>query len=235
MDDRTARPARRIAPETIFAELRDRICLLVYPPGTRLREGALATEFGVSRTPIREILQRLAYLGLVEVRNGVGTIVTELDREEIVELYRMRLKLAELIGEMSPRPVTPAQIRAVEALHARARALESRFDAREYWRINHEMHFIIGAIIGNAGLRRMWDQFYFQVARVWYGVIRELGSETGRMLAAEIGDVLRAMRENDAAAIGFVQRNYIAYGLKRVLAQLGGPGEAAPARGAAAR
>lgn len=224
----TARPAnrvRRIAPEAIQAEIRDRICLLAYPPGTVLREGALATEFGVSRTPIREILQRLAYMGLVEVHNGVGTIVTELDRDEIVELYRMRIKLAELIGEMSPRPITREQIRSAETLLQRARNLEVRFDAREYWRINHEMHFMIGAIIGNAGLRRMWDQFYFQVARVWYGVIRELGPETARMLVNEIEEVLRAMRENDAAAIGFVQRNYIAFGLKRVLAQL--PAEAA--------
>lgn len=219
----TAHPAngaRRIAPEAIQAEIRDRICLLAYPPGTVLREGALATEFGVSRTPIREILQRLAYMGLVEVRNGVGTIVTELDRDEIVELYRMRIKLAELIGEMSPRPITRAQIHSTEILLQRAHNLEVRFDAREYWRINHEMHFMIGTIIGNAGLRRIWDQFYFQVARVWYGVIRELGPETARMLVNEIEEVLRAMRENDPAAIGFVQRNYIAFGLKRVLAQL---------------
>ena len=219
----TARPAnevRRIAPETIQAEIRDRICLLAYPPGTVLREGALAIEFGVSRTPIREILQCLAYMGLVEVHNGVGTIVTELDRDEIVELYRMRIKLAELIGEMSPRPITRAQIHSTEILLQRAHNLEVRFDAREYWRINHEMHFMIGTIIGNAGLRRIWDQFYFQVARVWYGVIRELGPETARMLVNEIEEVLRAMRENDPAAIGFVQRNYIAFGLKRVLAQL---------------
>jgi DNA-binding GntR family transcriptional regulator len=232
MPQGAARPVRRADPETIYAEIRDRICLLVYPPGTRLREGALAAEFGVSRTPIREILQRLAFLGLVEVRNGVGTIVTELDRTEIVDLYRMRLKVAELIGEMSPRPVTPDQIRDVGALLVRARALEGHFDAREYWQINHRMHFIIGAIIGNAGLRRMWDQFYFQVARVWYGVIRELGPETARMLVEEIGDVMRAMRENDAAAIGFIQRNYIAYGLKRVLAGRGDGTVTAPDRSA---
>ncbi|MEX2201512.1 MAG: GntR family transcriptional regulator [Dongiaceae bacterium] len=232
MPQDTARPVRRADPETIYAEIRDRICLLVYPPGTRLREGALAAEFGVSRTPIRETLQRLAFLGLVEVRNGVGTIVTELDRSEIVDLYRMRLKVAELIGEMSPRPVTADQIRDVGALLVRARALEGRFDAREYWQINHRMHFIIGAIIGNAGLRRMWDQFYFQIARVWYGVIRELGPETARMLVEEIGDVLRAMRENDAAAIGFIQRNYIAYGLKRVLAEYGDASASGPDIGA---
>jgi DNA-binding GntR family transcriptional regulator len=215
------RPARRADLDAIHDEIRDRICLLVYPPGTLLREAELGAEFGLSRTPIREILQRLAFAGLVEVRNGVGTIVTDLDRAEMIEIYRMRLKVAELIGEMSPRPVTDEQIRAAEALLARARALETRFDLREYWRINHDMHFIIGAIIGNAGLRRMWDQFYFQVARVWYGVTRDTGLETGRMLVAEIAEMIRAMRENDAAAIGYIQRNYIAYGLRRVLASVG--------------
>lgn len=218
---RKVRPGRRLDLDAIHAEIRDRICLLVYPPGTRLREGALADEFGISRTPIREILQRLALAGLVEVRNGVGTIVTALDSQEILELYEMRLKVAELIGKMSPRPITEAQIYEAEALLARARAIESRFDIREYWRINHEMHFMIGAIIGNVGLRRMWDQFYFQIARVWYGVTRELGPEMGRMLVAEITDVIRAMRENDAAAIGYIQRNYIAYGLRRVLVHFG--------------
>lgn len=219
------RPARRADLDAIHDEIRDRICLLDYPPGTLLREAELGAEFGLSRTPIREILQRLAFAGLVEVRNGVGTIVTDLDRAEMIEIYRMRLKVAELIGEMSPRPVTDEQIRAAEALLARARALETRFDLREYWRINHDMHFIIGAIIGNAGLRRMWDQFYFQVARVWYGVTRETGLETGRMLVAEIAEMIRAMREDDAAAIGFIQRNYIAYGLRRVLASVGPAGD----------
>jgi DNA-binding GntR family transcriptional regulator len=47
-----------------------------------LHEGTLAAEFGVSRTPIRQVLQKLAYERLVETRSGVGTIVARLDPEE---------------------------------------------------------------------------------------------------------------------------------------------------------
>ncbi len=69
----------RLSADEIHATLRDRICLLEYAPGSLLREALLAEEFGVSRTPIREILQRLAQEGLVSTRNGVGTLVRPLD------------------------------------------------------------------------------------------------------------------------------------------------------------
>ncbi len=71
--------SKRVPSERIYSEVRDRICLLAYPPGTVLREGELALEFGVSRTPIREVLHRLSFDGLVAAKNGVGSIVTSLD------------------------------------------------------------------------------------------------------------------------------------------------------------
>ena len=52
-------PTARDRFERLHAELRDRICLLEYAPGTRLSEEALAAEFGVSRTPLRRVLGRL--------------------------------------------------------------------------------------------------------------------------------------------------------------------------------
>ncbi len=215
---RTTKSVKRLRLDAIHDELRDRICLLDYPPGTLLREGELAAEFGISRTPIREILQRLAFAGLVEARNGVGTIVTTFDFAELKDIYEMRIKIAELIGQLSPRGCQPEHIRSVEALLTRARALRDQFDIREYWRINHEMHFIVSDLIGNAALRQMWDLFYFQVARIWYDVARITASKVADSLCRELEDVLGAMRENDVAAIGFIQRNYIAYGLRHVKA-----------------
>src|SRR5262245_15473719 len=132
--------ARRISPEEIHGTIRDRICLLEYEPGSLLREAALATEFGVSRTPIREILQKLAQEGLVESRNGVGTLVKPLDFKEIEDIYEMRLRIAPLIGELSPKPVQATHIAQTEALLARARNLAVSFDLGEYWTINHDLH-----------------------------------------------------------------------------------------------
>ncbi|MBT9384124.1 GntR family transcriptional regulator [Pseudooceanicola sp. CBS1P-1] len=62
----------------IAATIRERICLTRGDDIMLLHEGQLATEFGVSRTPVRQVLQMLAYERLVETRSGVGTIVTPL-------------------------------------------------------------------------------------------------------------------------------------------------------------
>ena len=107
----------------IAAELRNRICMMQSATETiTLHEGALATEFGVSRTPIRQVLQKLAYERLVEARSGVGTFVSPLnpdnrDRdvlvlkalfeaaaicgrgEDVSPLLRERLVVAEAISE----------------------------------------------------------------------------------------------------------------------------------------
>ena len=215
MDDKN----ERIPATTIFETLRDRICLLEYPPGTLLREAALAREFGVSRTPIRAVLQRLSHLGLIESRDGVGTIVTDPTFQEIREIYQMRIRLAELIGTMAPHPFRPEHGQALEHLQLRAAALQEHFDIREYWHINHDLHFLIARTIGNSALRQMWDHLYFQAARMWYQHARSDPEGVAMSLAAELAEVGRAIEENDATALGYIQRNHIAYGLARLAAE----------------
>ena len=96
------RPLARERFERIYRTLRDRICLLEYPPGTRLSEEELAEEFAISRTPVRRVLARLEAEGLVEARHGVGTIVTDVELEALAQVYQLRLELAVLIGRLSP-------------------------------------------------------------------------------------------------------------------------------------
>lgn len=207
---------QRPSADDIFATLRNRICLLDYPPGTVLREADIAAEFGVSRTPIRAVLQKLAHSGLIDSRDGVGTIVTDLTLSEVRDIYRMRLKIAELIGQMDPLPLNGEQRDAVEALQRRAGKLSKTFKIEAYWQINHDLHFLISAIIGNSALRQMWDHFYFQAARIWYQHARSDPSGVAASLIDELDEVHRAICENDPLALGYVQRNYIAYGLSRL-------------------
>jgi len=74
-----------------------------------LHEGVLATEFGVSRTPIRQVLQKLAYERLVETRSGVGTIVSPLDpdrRTRDTQVLRAMFLAAASCSEGMAVPVT---------------------------------------------------------------------------------------------------------------------------------
>src|SRR5574338_1234716 len=71
----------------IYEVLHQRIATRQYIPGSRLTEAEIAAEFEVSRTPVRQALHRLAVEGLVEVKNGVGIRVTEVDDAELRDIY----------------------------------------------------------------------------------------------------------------------------------------------------
>src|SRR3954447_1938123 len=133
---RTLPTAARMRFERIYNEIRDRICLLRYPPGHTLGESELAREFGISRTPMRRVLQRLEYEGLVESRQGIGTIVTLIDLEELREIDALRMKLAEISGEMMPLPRTRADIDRMKQLQERCRKIRPRVDLGEFGLLN---------------------------------------------------------------------------------------------------
>ena len=114
------RPSARARSERIYRTLRDRICLLDYPPGARLSEEELAAEFAISRTPLRKVLARLESEGLVGSVHGVGTIVTDVDIEALAQVYRLRMELAPLLGKLAPIPRAPEDLDRIRAMIASA-------------------------------------------------------------------------------------------------------------------
>ena len=69
----------------LITEIRRRIIAGEIQPGVNISELALAEEFGVSRTPVRETFKQLQTEGLIEIRPRVGTFVTTPSRREITE------------------------------------------------------------------------------------------------------------------------------------------------------
>ena len=70
--------------------IRDRILSFAFLPDSKLVETRLGEEIGVSRTPVREALRRLAEEGLVEIRPGRSAVVTPLELNDIREVYFLR-------------------------------------------------------------------------------------------------------------------------------------------------
>ncbi|MDW3223838.1 MAG: GntR family transcriptional regulator [Paracoccaceae bacterium] len=206
--------------ETIQTEIVQRICFLDYIPGDQLKEAELAAEFGVSRTPVRDAISRISHLGLVETRNGVGTVVVALSATKIRHVYDMRLELAALIGTMSPRAITETDCDTGQTLLRQAKALQDTFDPRRYIEINHALHVLITSLIGNGTLKSFWWQTYCQAASTWYRTSNQRGAEMALALVAELNDINTALERRDTAAIGYIQRTHIGYGYQRIKAHL---------------
>ena len=81
----------------------------IYKPSDRLVESDLAERFGVSRTPIREALQRLETQSLLE-RDGRSLIVASLDHNQMAELYVVRRELEGLAAKLAARHATEEEI-----------------------------------------------------------------------------------------------------------------------------
>ena len=230
MDDRSApltagTAGQKMDATAIQKELLKRICMLHYQPGDQLKEAELAREFGVSRTPIRDALNRISHLGMIESRNGVGTVVVGLTAEQIRHVYEMRLELSCLIGKLSPTLPTAAHLIALQRLVERARVLEGAFNGQEYILINHELHEMIASMIGNHSLRSMWLQTYIQAASTWYLVARGREAEVTDALLEELTDLVNAVRHADIEAVGYIQRIHINYGFAKIKEFFGPDGD----------
>ncbi|CUX80834.1 MAG: transcriptional regulator, GntR family [Roseibaca calidilacus] len=87
----------------------------VYKPGDRLVESELADRFGVSRTPIREALQRLETQSLL-TRDGRSLIVASLDHNQLAELYVVRSELEGLAARLAARHATDEEVRLLRSM-----------------------------------------------------------------------------------------------------------------------
>lgn len=115
----------------------DAIDMGVFKPGDRLVESDLAERFGVSRTPIREALQRLETQSLLE-RDGRSLIVASLTHSQMAELYVVRRELEGLAARLAARHATNEEIRVLREMVSDDDALIN--DPQALSRANRRFH-----------------------------------------------------------------------------------------------
>lgn len=109
----------------------------IYRPGDRLVESELADRLGVSRTPVREALQRLETQSLL-ARDGRSLIVASLDHNQLSELYVVRAELEGLAARLAARHATPEEVRVLRDMVEADRALLN--DPKALSRANRRFH-----------------------------------------------------------------------------------------------
>ncbi|WP_420343772.1 GntR family transcriptional regulator [Paenirhodobacter sp.] len=87
----------------------------VYRPGDRLVESELAERLGVSRTPVREALQRLETQSML-ARDGRSLIVASLDHNQLAELYVVRAELEALAAGLAAKHAAPEEVQVLQEM-----------------------------------------------------------------------------------------------------------------------
>jgi len=204
--------------DSLYRTLRSRICLLDYEPGTRLSEVALAKEFGVSRTPIRRVLGRLELEGLVEIRHGVGTQVTDIDFGYLCDVYELRMELASQLGLMSPQPPTAELLQRVRDTLTRASAVaEAESPRRLFAQANIEFFEALMELVGNRALREVLAMLFYRSSRMWPYLMREeVIAMEAELFCNEIRETIQLIESGQLVALGNLRRRHIAMALQRL-------------------
>ena len=105
------------AQDLVLTSMREAILSAALPPGTRLRQEKLAELFGTSRIPVREALRALEYEGLVTSMPRRGFTVTELDADDIEEVYDLRILLESHAVRLAVPLITDEDLKELEDLY----------------------------------------------------------------------------------------------------------------------
>jgi len=114
-----------------------------FPPGMRLDEMALAQEFGVSRTPIRETLIQLSSSGLVDLRPRRGAIVTDVSPHRLCEMFEVMAELEGMCARLAARRITADEQAELLAAHAACQRARDSASSDAYFVHNETFHQII--------------------------------------------------------------------------------------------
>ena len=168
--------------------------------GKRLDETELSNFYGVSRTPVREALQRLAESGLAEHLPRRGTFVRSPSLSQLVEMFEVMAELECMAIRLAARRATSNDIDALEKDNETCRAAVAANDTKKYYEINARLHGRIYQMSGNSFLaneaRRLHDRLrpFRRLQLRVRGRMEESMAEHDIILAAlRDGDANRAM------------------------------------------
>ena len=216
MTDRNAESARLTKSE-IYREIRQRICLLDYPPGDRLNERELALEFSISRTPMRDVMQRLEHDGLIDSKHGRGTVVTTINLDKVREIYLIRIRLADAIGDLHPILVTDEHLENIRQIERECFTLLENPSKRQFAIVNISYNSFLHSLPGNETIRKINDNLFFQSARFWFLLLDDLDfKEEGFKLMEEVKMCRQVLELNDIRLLASIHKTRLKDVLSRV-------------------
>jgi len=205
----------QIASQDIYATLFDRIVSGELAAGTRLKEIALADEFGLSRTPVRDALRQLTGDGLAEIVPAQGARVVSFGADDIEDVYDIRMALELLALDLNGDSL---KLQPLTELRERLRKANQHNDLAEHAEIDALLHRHVVESTGRRYLLRVFDEMGRLMQRFRYLGFRDVA--VLKRAVAEHEAFLEALLVRDVAKARQVIEAHIRNSKLSALAQL---------------
>ena len=213
--DVTSRPS--VLPDHIYASLKHRILTCALLPNQRILEEEMAREFRVSRTPLREALNRLAHEALLVLAPYRGYAVAPLTRQSIRELFEVRLINEPEAAALSAARADPADLETVRT-SAELRYIPGDPQSYiDYLRANSAFHLALAKASGNTRLEGIIMSALDQEQRAEYLVLDAGLPINTEDATNEHWHIYEAVRAKDADAARGLMRNHIERSARRII------------------
>ena len=203
-----ARPDRQLVTDWVYEEIRGAIVDLRLEPGAPLREAAIATQLGVSKTPVREALGRLEQEGLVEATSFKGAVVSDYSERDLQEIYELRELLEGVAVRAAATEADDATLAALHEVIERSRAARDTDDLVLLAELLGRFDQIIFEQVENARIRNLIETLRAHLTRI--GKLTE--EIPGRVEASveEHAAIVEAIARGDADEAERAMRVHIA-------------------------
>lgn len=142
--------------DVVAERLRQGIVEGLLEPGVRLNERVLCELMGVSRTPMREAIKKLAGEGLIRLEPNKGAVVARLTPDEVAAAFEVIASLESLSGVLAAQRATEAEIKTVLSMQEKMEKAFRKKDLSTYYQINAEIHNAINKAAGNPVLTELF-------------------------------------------------------------------------------
>jgi DNA-binding GntR family transcriptional regulator len=152
--------------DQLYADLKKHILTLVLEPGSALDEHKLSEKYEISRTPLREVLRKLAGEGYVEIVSNRGASVSSMSHRVLRDFFITAPMLYAAVGRLAAQNARPEQIESMKKAQRHFRVASKNADAEEmvYW--NDRFHSLMGDMADNPYLTPSYNRLLIDHARI---------------------------------------------------------------------
>jgi DNA-binding GntR family transcriptional regulator len=188
-----------------------------YAPGEIINENSLAEEFGVSRTPIRQIFNRLEWENLVRIIPRKGTMIAEVEFRKLTEVFRIRMEIERLIGLLAAERITKRHLESLDELVVRCRDMREHEDCQRLINVELDCRNILDDAANNKILAKISNYLWSLTIRVWISILdrKNWAFEVDDMID-EVTQTRQALTEKTPQEVGELRQQFLIKFLERI-------------------
>lgn len=186
---------KKITTDEIYNILKDRIIQIKYEPGIVLNEVDIGNEFEISRTPIREIFQRLNSNKLLKIIPRYGAQVSHIDFKYMKSVFEITREFDSLATKLCVDKISEEEISKLEEIYNNLLQYNIEEDYQKAISEDEKFHKIILENCGNTCLEEILSNLHIHTERLWH--YSENHIDSMEIFTETLGKILIAIKEKD--------------------------------------